>query len=51
MSSFANRTVGEVEKLGGGEVGIVAIIRKGEGRQIPTRRWKLCCGSAVRPSG
>jgi di/tricarboxylate transporter len=40
-SSFANRTVGEVEKLGGGEVGIVAIIRKGEGRHIPTRRWKL----------
>jgi di/tricarboxylate transporter len=40
-SSFAGRTVGDVEKLGGGEVGIVALIRKGEGRQIPTRRWKL----------
>lgn len=39
-SPFVGRTVGEVEKLGGGELGIAALIREGR-RQIPTRRWKL----------
>ena len=39
-SPFVGRMVGEVEKLGGGELGIAALIREGR-RQIPTRRWKL----------
>jgi di/tricarboxylate transporter len=40
-SPFAGRTVGDVEKLAGGDVGIIGLIRAGERRQIPTRRWKL----------
>ncbi|HWD57785.1 MAG TPA: SLC13 family permease [Stellaceae bacterium] len=40
-SPFVGRTVGEIEKLGGGEIGITALIREGGRRQIPTRRWKL----------
>ena len=40
-SSFVGRTVGDVEKLGGGDVDIIALIREGGRRQIPTRRWKL----------
>ncbi|HXO00730.1 MAG TPA: SLC13 family permease [Stellaceae bacterium] len=40
-SSFIGRTVGDVEKLGGGDVDIIALIREGGRRQIPTRRWKL----------
>lgn len=40
-SPFVGRTVGEVEKLAGGDVGIIGLIRTGESRQIPTRRWKL----------
>jgi di/tricarboxylate transporter len=41
-SPFVGQTVGEVEKLTGGEVGIVGLIREGgRRRQIPTRRWKL----------
>jgi di/tricarboxylate transporter len=40
-SSFVGRTVGDIEKLSGGEVGIVGLIREGGRRQIPTRRWKL----------
>ena len=40
-SPFVGRTVGEVEKLRGGAVGIAALIRDGGRRQIPTRRWKL----------
>jgi di/tricarboxylate transporter len=39
-SPFVGRMVGEVEKLGGGELAIAALIREGR-RQIPTRRWKL----------
>jgi di/tricarboxylate transporter len=40
-SPYAGRTVGEVERLAGGDVGIVGLIREGGRRQIPTRRWKL----------
>jgi di/tricarboxylate transporter len=41
-SPFVGQTVGEVEKLTGGDVGIVGLIREGgRRRQIPTRRWKL----------
>lgn len=41
-SPFVGRTVGEVERLTGGDVGIVGLIREGgQRRQIPTRRWKL----------
>jgi di/tricarboxylate transporter len=40
-SPFVGRTVGDIEKLGGGEIGIAALIRDGGRRQIPTRRWKL----------
>ncbi len=40
-SAFAGRTVGELEKLAGGAVGIVGLIREGGRRQVPTRRWKL----------
>lgn len=40
-SPFVGRTVGEVEKLTGGEVVIAGLIREGGLRQIPTRRWKL----------
>jgi di/tricarboxylate transporter len=40
-SSFVGRTVGDIEKLGGGKITIAALIRDGGRRQIPTRRWKL----------
>ena len=40
-SPYAGRTVGEVERLAGSDVGIVGVIREGGKRQIPTRRWKL----------
>jgi di/tricarboxylate transporter len=40
-SPFVGRTVGEIEKLSGGEIGIAALIREHGRRQIPTRRWKL----------
>jgi di/tricarboxylate transporter len=40
-STFIGRTVGEVEKLAGGDVAIIGLIRGDERRQIPTRRWKL----------
>ena len=39
-SPFAGRTVGDLEKLCGGELAIIGLIRGGR-RQIPTRRWKL----------
>ncbi|HTZ38412.1 MAG TPA: SLC13 family permease [Stellaceae bacterium] len=40
-SPFVGRTVGEVETLSGGEIGVAALIRHDGRRQIPTRRWKL----------
>jgi di/tricarboxylate transporter len=40
-SPFIGRTVGDIEKLSGGEVAIAGLIRGGDRRQIPTRRWKL----------
>jgi di/tricarboxylate transporter len=40
-SPFVGRTVGEIERLGGGDINIVALIRAGGRRQIPTRRWRL----------
>jgi len=40
-SPFVGRTVGDVEKLNGGALGIVGLIRADGRRQIPTRRWKL----------
>jgi di/tricarboxylate transporter len=40
-SPYAGRTVGEVERLAGGDVDIIGVIREGGRRQIPTRRWKL----------
>jgi di/tricarboxylate transporter len=40
-SPFVGRTIGELEKLSGGEIGIAALIRDHGRRQIPTRRWKV----------
>jgi di/tricarboxylate transporter len=40
-SPFIGRTVGDIEKLSGGEIAIAGLIRNGGRRQIPTRRWKL----------
>jgi di/tricarboxylate transporter len=40
-SPFVGLTVGDVEKLNGGALGIAALIRDHGRRQIPTRRWKL----------
>ena len=41
-SPFVGHTVGDIEKLRGGEISIAALIREKSGRrQIPTRRWKL----------
>ncbi|MFZ2003893.1 MAG: SLC13 family permease [Stellaceae bacterium] len=40
-SPFIGRTVGDVEKLNGGALGVVGLIRAHGRRQIPTRRWKL----------
>ena len=40
-SPFVGRTVGELEKLSGGDIAIAALIRDHGRRQIPTRRWKL----------
>jgi di/tricarboxylate transporter len=45
-SPFIGRTVGEVEKLSGGELDVAALIRQGR-RQIPTRRWKLYAGDVL----
>lgn len=45
-SPFAGRTVGDLEKLAGGEFAIVGLIR-GARRQIPTRRWKLYPGDVL----
>ncbi len=39
-SAFVGRTVGDLEKLSAGGIGITALVRD-DGRQIPTRRWKL----------
>ena len=46
-SSFVGRTVGEIEGLAGGEVGIVGVIRDKDRRQIPTRRWKIYAGDVL----
>jgi di/tricarboxylate transporter len=40
-SPFVGRTVGEIEKLSGGDVNVIGLIRQSGRRQIPTRRWKL----------
>jgi di/tricarboxylate transporter len=40
-SPFIGRTVGDIEKLNGGALDIVGLIRTQGRRQIPTRRWKL----------
>jgi len=40
-SPFVGRTVGEIERIGGGNISIAALIRNDGRRQIPTRRWKL----------
>ena len=39
-SSFVGQTVGEIERLSGGDIAVAGLIRAGR-RQIPTRRWKL----------
>ena len=46
-SPFVGRTVGEIEKLSGGDIGIVGLIRGDNRRQIPTRRWKLYAGDLL----
>jgi len=46
-SPFVGRTVGEVEKLGGGQIGIAALVRDHGRRQIPTSRWKLYAGDVL----
>jgi di/tricarboxylate transporter len=46
-SPFVGRTVGEVERISGGDVGIVGLIRDNGRHQIPTRRWKLYAGDLL----
>jgi di/tricarboxylate transporter len=46
-SPFVGRTVGDIEKIGGGDIGIAALIRESGRRQIPTRRWKLCADDVL----
>ena len=46
-SPFVGRTVGDIEKSSGGDIGVVALIREGGERRIPTRRWKLCVGDVL----
>jgi di/tricarboxylate transporter len=46
-SPFIGRTVGELEELGAGKIGIAALIRDRGRRQIPTRRWKLYVGDVL----
>lgn len=47
QSPFVGRTVGDLEKLGSGDIGIAALIRDNGRRQIPTRRWKLYAGDVL----
>jgi di/tricarboxylate transporter len=46
-SPYAGRTVGEVERLTGGDINVIGVIRDGGRRQIPTRRWKLYSGDVL----
>jgi di/tricarboxylate transporter len=40
-SLFIGRTVGELEELGEGDVGVTTIIRGGSQRHVPTTDWRL----------
>jgi len=46
-SPLADKTVGELEALGGGDVVVSAIIREGHGRYIPSRHWTLYAGDLL----
>jgi di/tricarboxylate transporter len=46
-SPFVGRTVGEIERMSGGDIGIVGLIRDRGRRLIPTRRWKLCADDVL----
>jgi di/tricarboxylate transporter len=46
-SPFVGRTVGDIEKSSGGDIGIAALIRDDGRRLIPTRRWKLYAGDVL----
>lgn len=46
-SPFVGRTVGEIEKLSGGDVAVIGLIRDDGRRQIPSRRWKLYAGDLL----
>jgi di/tricarboxylate transporter len=40
-SPFIGRTIGDIEELTGGEIAIVALIREGGRRYIPSRGWHV----------
>ena len=46
-SPLADRTVGELEALGDGNVVVSAIIREGHGRYVPGRHWTLYAGDLL----
>ena len=46
-SAYVNRTVGDLEALGGGAVALSAIIREGDHRYIPARHWVLYPGDLL----
>ena len=46
-SPLVDRTVGELEALGGGDVVVSAVIREGHGRYIPGRQWTLHAGDLL----
>jgi len=46
-SPMADRTVGDLEALGDGDIVVSAIIREGHGRYIPGRHWTLYAGDLL----
>jgi len=46
-SPFADKTVGDLEALGDGDIVVSAIIREGHGRYIPGRHWTLYGGDLL----
>jgi len=46
-SRLADKTVGDLEALGDGDVVVSAIIREGHGRYVPGRHWTLYAGDLL----
>ncbi len=46
-SPLADRTVGDLEALGDGNIVVSAIIREGHGRYVPGRHWTLYAGDLL----